>query len=136
MDMDHVRPFLEAMDARRADGLDAHLGADVVLHSPFVTEPFVGKAAVLGVLRTLLSAVDEFATTAVIAEGSRAAVVLRVRVGDVEVTGVDDMSVDTEGLIVRMAVQWRPLANVVAIQRRLAPLIGVAPLQLVEQRPA
>ncbi len=85
----------------------------------------------VNVLRLLLTNVDEFATTAVISGGQRAAVMLRIRVGDVEVTGVDDMSINEEGLITRISVQWRPLANIVAMQQKLAPVIGVAPLQLV-----
>ncbi|NHN83198.1 hypothetical protein GOB93_00875 [Acetobacter musti] len=131
MNTAHVNPYLAAMDARQADGLAEHLSDEVVLLSPFVAEPFVGKDAVVNVLRLLLTNVDEFATTAVISGDQRAAVILRIRVGDVEVTGVDDMSINEEGLITRMSVQWRPLANIVAIQQKLAPVIGVAPLQLV-----
>ena len=134
MDMRHVHPFLEAMDNKRSDVLTKHLSTDVVLYSPFVVEPFVGREAVHALLAVLLSAVDEFTTTAIIADENRAAIILRIRVGDVQVTGVDDMSIDGDGLICRMSVQWRPLANIVAIQQKLAPLIGVPSLILVEKQ--
>jgi hypothetical protein len=48
------------------------------------------------------------------------------------VTGVDDMTVDDDGLITSMSVQWSPLEQIVAIQQKLAPLIGVPALKLVE----
>jgi hypothetical protein len=136
MDMTHVQPFLDGMDAGRVDRLGDHLSDDVVLFSPMVSEPFVGREAVVNVLGVLHAAVDEFMTTAVIAGDTRAAVMLRIRAGDTEVTGVDDMSVGPDGRITSMSVQWRPLANIVAIQQRLAPLIGIPALELVEKRSA
>jgi hypothetical protein len=132
MNMNHVTPFLDGMHARDATSLGEHLSHDIVLNSPFVATPFVGKDAVVGVLRVLLSGVDEFATTAIIAGEHRAAIVLRIRVGDAEVSGVDDMTVGDDGLITSMTVQWRPLEQIVAIQQKLAPLIGVPALKLVE----
>lgn len=132
MEMKHVTPFLDGMHARVPDDLGRHLGDDVVLNSPFVSAPFVGRDAVMKVLRVLLSAVDEFETTAVIAGDNRAAVMLRIRAGEAEVTGVDDMVVGTDGRITSMTIQWRPLHQVVQIQQKLAPLIGVAALRLVE----
>ena len=133
MNMNHVQPFLDAMDSKQFDALEQHLSPEVTLRSPFVADAFVGREPVVKVLRVLLSAVDEFKTTAVIADASRAAVVLRIRAGETEVTGVDDMTIEADGLIDSMSVQWRPLAAVVAIQQRLAPLIGVPALELVEK---
>ena len=132
MMMDHVSPFLEGMRARNPDSLGEHLADHVVLESPIVTEPFVGKEAVLGVLRLLLSGIDQFEATDIIAGENRAAILLRIRAGDAEVTGVDDMSVDIDGRIARMSIQWRPLEQIVAIQQRLAPLIGAPKLRLVQ----
>jgi hypothetical protein len=132
MNMSHVTPFLDGMHARDATALAEHLSEEIVLNSPFVTAPFVGREPIMGVLRVPLSGVDEFASTAVITGEKRAAVVLCIRAGDVEVTGIDDMTVDDDGLITSMSVQWRPLEQIVAIQRKLAPLIGVPALKLVE----
>jgi hypothetical protein len=134
MNMEHVTLYLEGMDARKPALLGDHLSEDVVLKSPFVAKPFIGKKAVLDVLSMLLSAVDEFETTAVIAGEKRAAVMLRIRVGDAEVTGVDDMEIGDGGLITSMSVQWRPLEQIVTIQQKLAALVGVPALQLVEQK--
>lgn len=134
MDMRHVKPFLNAMDAGEVDKLGEHLSDDIVLLSPFVVDPFVGRDAVVKVLAVLHSAVDSFTTEEVIAGDKRAAVMLRIMAGGIEVTGVDDMRIGEDGRITSMSVQWRPLANIVAIQQRLAPLIGAPALELIEKR--
>jgi hypothetical protein len=136
MNMKHVRPFLDAMHSKASAAVGEHLSPDVVLHSPFVTKPFIGRSAVVGILKVLLSGVDEFVATAIIADESRAAIVLRIRAGETQVTGVDDLSVDADGFISSMSVQWRPLEAVVTIQQKLARLIGVPALELVEKRAA
>ena len=133
MNMTHLQPFLDAMDSKHTEALGEHLSDDVSLKSPFVTEAFVGREAVVNVLKTLLSAVDRFETMAVMVGDARAAVALRIRSGDTEVTGVDDMTIDAEGLIDSMSVQWRPLTAIVAMQQKLAPLIGIPALELVER---
>ena len=56
-------------------------------------------------------------------------VMLRIRLGDAEVTGVDDMAINDDGLIISMSVHWRPLDQIVAIQQKLAPLIDLPPLR-------
>lgn len=132
MNMIHAQPFLDAMHAKISAALGEHLDPDVILSSPFLPEPFVGRDAVIRVLKALLAGVDEFETTGIIAGENRAAIILRIRAGEAEVTGVDDMIVGEDGRIISMTVQWRPLAGIVAIQQRLAPLVGVPALELVE----
>jgi hypothetical protein len=132
MMMNHVSPFLEGMRARNPDTLAEHLAEHVVLESPVFTDPFVGKEAALGVLKVLLAGIDEFEATEVISGETRAAIMLRIRAGDAEVTGVDDLTVDADGRIARMSIQWRPLEKIVAIQQRLAPLVGAPKLGLVQ----
>jgi hypothetical protein len=131
MNMDHLNPYLEGMDARKPELLGDHLSEDCVLNSPFVGTPFVGKKAVMDVLGVLLGAVDEFETTAVITGEKRAAVLLRIRLGEAEVTGIDDVKIGDDGRITSMTVHWRPLEQIVAIQQKLAPLVGVPAMQLV-----
>ena len=133
MDMKHVQPFLDAMDGKLLDQLGNHLSDDVVLRSPFMSDPFTGRDKVAGMLKVLRSAIDTFETTDIIAEERRAAVMVRIRAGETEVTGVDVMTVDEDGLIDGMSIQFAPLAAVVAIQQKLAPLIGIPALELVKK---
>ncbi|WP_287992037.1 hypothetical protein [Acidiphilium sp.] len=75
MNMIHAQPFLDVMHAKASVALGKYLDPDVTLRSPFLPEPFVGRDAVVGVLK----------------------------------------------------------AGIVAIQKKLAPLVGVPALELVEQ---
>ena len=129
--MTHIKPLKEAMDARAVDQLGDHLSDKMVLNSPFLPDPFTGKEAALRVLKLLLSTVDEFQSTGVIADEGQAAVSLRIRSGDAEVTGVNLITVDAAGLVDSMTIQWRPLAGIVAIQQKIAPLVGMPALELV-----
>jgi hypothetical protein len=131
MIMIHVSPLMEGIRARNPDGLAEHLAEHVVLESPVFTDPFIGKEAAMGGLRVLLAGIDEFEATEVIAGETRAAIMRRIRAGNAEVTGVDDLKVDADGRIARMSIQWRPLEKIVAIQQRLAPLIGAPKLGLI-----
>ncbi len=78
MNMIHAQPFLDVMHAKASVALEKYLDPDITLRSPFLPEPFVGRDAVVGVLKALL-------------------------------------------------------AGIVAIQKKLAPLVGVPALELVEQ---
>lgn len=133
MDMTHLKPFLDAMHRGNADGLSEHMRDDIKLLSPIFAEPFVTKAKVLGVLSLLVKIADHFEVTDMLIGEKNAAVFITIRSGEDEVRGVDDVHVDEEGLICSMTIQWRPLEAIVAMQRRLAPLIGVPALELVER---
>ena len=132
MDMTHLSPFLDAMHRCDPDGLAQHMSDDVVLRSPILEAPFQGKNAVLNVLRVLLRAADDFETTNIIAAERTAAVFVTIRAGEVTVDGIDEMHVDQAGFISSMTIQWRPLPAIVAMQQRIAPLIGMSPMRLVE----
>lgn len=131
MDMTHLQPFLDAMHGGDPAAVSAHMSEDVVLRSPILADPIQGKAAVGRLLAVLLQVVDSFTVTDLIAASTHAAVFVTIRSGEVTVDGVDDMHVDAAGLVTSMTIQWRPLAAVVAMQQRLAPLIGAPALTLV-----
>ena len=130
MDMPHLTPFLDAMHRGDAAGVSAHMSQDVVLRSPILADPIQGKTAVNQVLDALLRVVDSFVVTDIVAAETHAAVFATITAGDVTVEGADDMHVDPDGLVTSMTIQWRPLAAIVAMQQRLAPLLGIPALTL------
>ena len=132
MKTEHMLPFLDAMQKGDKEGLEAHLAEDVVIRSPIVVEPFEGRKTGVAVLGALLSVITEFKVTDTIIGDSHAAVILAITVGDVKAQGVDYLHVNDDGLIDSMTIQWRPLPAIVSIQQKLAPVIGIPPLQLVE----
>lgn len=132
MNLDHLNLFLEAMHRRDAAGLEPHMSADVTLRSPIVPEPFNGKAQVQSVMSLLLGIVDSFELLEILPGEAHVATFFKLRVGPTEVDGMDYVHLNDAGLIDSLVVLWRPLPSIVAIQNRLAPLIGIAPLQLME----
>ena len=131
MDMTHLQPFLDAMHRNESEALSVHMSEDVVLRSPILPDPVQGKDAVGRLLAVLLRAAESFVVTDLIAAETHAAVFVTIRSGAVVVEGVDDMHVDAAGLVSSMTIQWRPLPALVAMQQRLAPLIGAPALTLV-----
>ena len=131
MDMTHLNGFLEAMQKGDLDALEAHMADDVIVRSPIVVEPFRGKAAVRSVAQLLLKVVDKFTVRDVMQGSSYVAVYLGLTVGSDELDGVDCFRMNDSGLVQEMAIMWRPLPAVVAVQNRLAPAIGAPALQLV-----
>lgn len=132
MNLEHLKPFLEAMRQGDTDSVAAHLAEDVFLRSPIVIKQFEGKDQVLAVLKALLSIIDRFEITDTLIGDTHVAAVLKITVGDIEVEGVDYVEIDKGGFIKLMVIQWRPLPSVVAIQQKLAPIIGIPALKLVE----
>ena len=131
MDKIHLQPFLDAMHAKNPAALAAHMSDDVTLRSPILPDPVAGKKPVGDLLTALLSVVDEFTVTDMIEAGTRAAVFVTIRAGEAQVTGVDDMHVDHDGLVSAMTIQWRPLGQIVAMQQLLAPVIGAPVMKLI-----
>ncbi len=131
MDMTHLQPFLDAMHRRDPAALPGHMTEDVILRSPILADPVQGRTAVGRLLAVLLQVADSFTVTDLVAADSHAAVFVTIRCGAITVDGVDDMHVDAAGLVASMTIQWRPLPALVAMQQRLAPLIGAPALTLV-----
>ena len=132
MDMTHLAPFLEALHRGHAEGLDQHMSDSVTLRSPILADPVCGKPAVHAILAVLIKATDRFEVTDMVESERRAIVFVTIGSGDVMVDGVDDMHVDADGLVSGMTIQWRPLSAIVAMQQRIAPLLGFPAMTLVE----
>ena len=131
MDKTHLQPFLDAMHAKDAGRLTGHMSDDVTLRSPILLDPVKGKDEVGGLLAALLGIVDDFTVTGVIETDTHAAVFVTIRAGDVQVEGIDDMHVDGSGLVCATTIHWRPLAQIVAMQQKLAASVGFPAMQLV-----
>lgn len=122
--------LLEGMHARDVEQVGKHVADDITLKSPIFEEPFVGREQALGVLTHLLSVVDEFETVGVLQGDGRFAVLLNLKAGTTAVEGVDIVTVNHDGKVDSMTIQWRPLDAIVAVQNQLAPAIGVPALTL------
>lgn len=130
--IDHVQGILDGMQARDVHAVVIHLAEDVILHSPIVSEPFVGKTAVVGVLGLLLGLMDRFEPKRVMRDGDHSATAFSFVSGDVHIDGMDYVRTNATGLVDFLSVTWRPLPEIVRMQNRIAPVLGIPAMTLVE----
>ncbi|MFQ5554524.1 MAG: nuclear transport factor 2 family protein [Acidimicrobiia bacterium] len=110
-------PFRSAVEVGDIEAMLACLEQDVVLHSPVLFEPVVGKAVVARLLEVLLEEVFEdfrYTDELTASDGTRG-LVFQAVVGDREVEGLDLLRHDAAGLITDFTVMIRPLSGLVAL---------------------
>jgi hypothetical protein len=122
--------LLYGMHARDMQKVAENISEDIVLKSPIFADPFVGREQAVGVITHLLSVVDKFEPGEILWGENKFAAILKLTVGTTDVEGVDVMTLDEEGKVNSMTIQWRPLPAVVEVQNRLAPAVGVPALKL------
>ena len=125
-----IATLLDGMHARDMQKVAESLSEDIVLKSPIFADPFVGRERAVGVITHLLKVVDQFVPGEVLWGRNKFAALLKLTVGTADVEGVDVMTVNEEGKVNSMTIQWRPLPAVVEVQNRLAPAVGVPVLKL------
>jgi len=102
------------------------LREDVELHSPILFRGFEGIETV-GVILGHVAEVLEGLTYVDEAIGEDNTVVLRFKadVGDLELEGIDYLTLDEEGKVADLTVFMRPLSALTAFNARMAERLGV-----------
>ena len=121
MDISHLQAFTDAMQRKDLEAMLTHMADDAILKTPLVAEPFKGKAAIRPVVKALLGVVDKFDFREMMQGPQHVSQFFRVTVGSIELDGIDYWRINEAGLIQEMTVLWRPLAAVVAVQKKLEP---------------
>jgi hypothetical protein len=101
------------------------LSDDVVLHSPVLFRGFEGREAVGLVLSHVAEALEDLTyVDEALGDGT---VVLRfeAKVGDLELEGVDYLTLDEEGRVADLTVFMRPLSALTAFNAQMAERLGV-----------
>ncbi|MCB8877886.1 nuclear transport factor 2 family protein [Acidisoma silvae] len=127
----HLDAFLHAIHGRDANGLLDHVTNEVTLWSPIFPEPFQGKEKLRAVLSVVLGAIDRFEVVEVMHGNAHSAVAFRLDAGGITLDGMDLFEFDSTGLVATLKVMWRPLPAIVAMQNRIAPLVGAPLMSLV-----
>lgn len=125
--------FLAAVQARDAKRAAAHLAENVIMKSPIVAEPFVGRELVAVLVARLLDVFDRFEVIEILSRGDHFAVVVKIRVGDDEIEGVDVIALDDDGKVESLTIHLRPLPAIVALQNRLASALRMPVLALTQE---
>ena len=120
-------PFRTAVEARDLDGMVAALAAGVTFWSPVTFKPFEGRDAVAVVLGAVLQVLEDFRYVQELSGDDALALVFEARVGERELTGVDLLRFDADGLIEDFAVMVRPLSAATALRDAMGRQLGVTP---------
>jgi hypothetical protein len=119
MNLSHVQSFTAAMMAKDLEAMHRHMADDIVLNTPLAAEPVKGKAAVRPVVAALLGVVDSFDFLEIMQGPQHVSSFFVLRVGALELDGMDYWRLDEAGLIREMTVLWRPLPAVAEVQKKL-----------------
>jgi hypothetical protein len=123
--MAEPHPFRRAAEAGDVDLMTETLREDVVLHSPVLFRGFEGRDAVGMVLTHVAGVLEDLAyTDEALGDGT---VVLRfeAKVGDLELEGIDHLTLDEEGRVADLTVFMRPMSALTAFNERMAVRLGV-----------
>jgi hypothetical protein len=123
-----VHPFGAALEAGDIDAAIALLSDDVVFRSPIVFKPYHGRDAVALILHAVSRVFEDFRYTREIGapDARDHALVLRARVGELEIEGCDFLHLDEDGAIDELTVMVRPLTAAHALAEAMKAQIAGA----------
>jgi hypothetical protein len=122
--------FLGGMHSADNDAIARNLAENVVLNSPFLAEPIIGREAVANVLLTVSKLADDLTAQEILSGETHFAAFFRLQIEDTVVSGMDYARLDADNKIAELSVLWRPLPSIVEMQGHIAPMIGVPALEL------
>jgi ketosteroid isomerase-like protein len=114
-----THPFRDAFVARDFDAMRAVLSPDVVLISPIVSTPFVGREAVLELFEVITATLEDVRYTVDMADGDLRFLSWHTRIGATEMQGAEILRLDEEGRIVEFTIFFRPLKGVTVLASAL-----------------
>src|SRR6188472_837129 len=117
--------FRVAAEAKDAEMMMETLADDVELHSPVLFRGFEGREAVGMVLSHVAGVLEDLTyTDEAVGDGT---VVLRFKaaVGDLELEGIDYLTLDEDGRVADLTVFMRPLSALTAFNAQMAERLGV-----------
>lgn len=123
--MPESHPFRRAAEEKDVELMLETLRDDVVLHSPVLFRGFEGRDAVGTVLSNVAEVLEGLTyTDEAIGDGT---VVLRFKanVGELELEGVDYLTLDGDGRVADLTVFMRPMSALTEFNARMAERLGV-----------
>lgn len=134
MSDDALRTYREAIGRGDVASLSAIFAENAQLRVPLFAEPLTGRQTIAEILSVLFGIADSVHLGDSFTGPERShAIALRLRVGGVELEGLEYVHFDHDGLVDVLMVTLRPLEGLVAMQNTLAPLLGHPPVALVTQ---
>jgi hypothetical protein len=111
--------FRSAVENRDPAAMEAALHPDVVFRSPAVFKPYVGREAVMRVVRHVLEVFDDFRYTDELPGDGTHVLIFEATAGDKQVQGLDLLRLDADGLVTELVVMIRPLSGLIALAQEM-----------------
>jgi hypothetical protein len=123
-----MHPFRAAIEAHDAEAAAAALAEGVVLRSPIVPTPYIGRRAAAAVVGAALGVFEDlvYETELASPDGRDHALLFRARVGDKQIQGCDFLHHGEDGLVDRLTVMLRPLSAGWTLRERMAAQLPAA----------
>src|SRR3954462_11475370 len=114
-----THPFRDAFLARDVEAIRELLTPDVVLNSPILSTPFVGREAVLELFIVIHDTLEDIRYTVDMADGDLPFLSWHTRIGTTEMQGADILRLDEDGRIAGFTVFFRPLKGITVLASAL-----------------
>jgi hypothetical protein len=101
--------FSTGMVEKDGEAVEAALAPDVVLHSPILSSPFVGKPAVANVLGVVREVIEDLEMTHQLAGDGIEAIRFRGHIGEQKLESTVMYDFDDHGLVREITVFFRPM---------------------------
>lgn len=125
--MTEPHPFRRAAEAKDLDLLTETLREDVELHSPILFRGFEGRDAAAHILTHVAATLENLTYVDELHEGDSVALRFKANVGDLELEGIDFLTLDDEGRVADLTVFMRPMSALKAFNEQMMERLGVAP---------
>jgi hypothetical protein len=103
------------------DAIASLLAEDVRIGAPPYWAKIEGRAVVAHLLGLILHTIDEFTYHRQWRDGSELALEFTGKVGELDLQGIDLISVDSQGRLANIDVPMRPINAVLALRETIAP---------------
>jgi hypothetical protein len=131
---DALRSYRDAIGRGDVASLTAVFAENAQLRVPLFSDPVSGREAVAEILGVLFGVADSVDLgDAFTGPKGGYAIALALKVGGVELEGMEYVHFDDDGLVDVLMVTLRPLDGLIAMQNTIAPLLGKPALALVPQ---
>jgi len=124
--MAEPHPFRVAAEAKDVELMTETLREDVVLHSPILFRGFEGREIVGQVLSHVAATLEDLTDVGELQDGDSVCLRFQAKVGELELEGIDYLTLDAEGRVADLTVFMRPLKAVNAFNELMKARLEAA----------
>ena len=124
--MAEPHPFRRAAEAKDVELMTETLREDVVLHSPILFRGFEGREIVGQVLTHVAATLADLTYVDEVQEGDSVVLRFKAQVGELELEGIDYLTLDADGRVADLTVFMRPLKAVNAFNEQMKARLEAA----------